>query len=105
MLNRNDCINYAQNFVDRVIAKGIEIKYAMLFGSYAKNTQDENSDVDILLVGEKFSGVGFIDNRLIASELIEFDEVQVKTYSTDDFMDSDPLIEEIKRTALNLRIN
>jgi predicted nucleotidyltransferase len=105
MFKRDECIKYAQEFVDSVVAKGIELKYAKLFGSYAKGAQDVDSDVDILLVADDFIGVGFIDNGLIADELIKFDEVQVKTYPIKDYEEGDPLVDEIDRTAIQLTIN
>ncbi|MBM2814036.1 MAG: nucleotidyltransferase protein [Ignavibacteria bacterium] len=105
MFSKNDCIKYAQEFVDKVIAKGINIKYAKLFGSYSKNTQTVDSDIDILLVSDEFKGVGFIDNVLIANELYEFEYIQVKTYSVNDYEEGDPFVEEINKSALQLRIN
>jgi predicted nucleotidyltransferase len=105
MFERNNCIEYAQNFVNKVIARGIDIKSAKLFGSYSKNTETADSDVDILLVSNEFTGVGFIDNLMIADELIEFDSVQVKTYSVQEFEEGDPLVEEINKTAIILNIN
>jgi predicted nucleotidyltransferase len=105
MFERNDCIKYAQDFVDKVIARGIDIKYAKLFGSYSKNKETPESDVDILLVADDFTGVGFIDNIKIASELIEFDLVQVKTYTIKDYEESDPFVDEINKTAIALHSN
>ena len=42
MFYRNDGIKYAQDSVDKVVAKGINIKYAKLFGSYSKNTHTKD---------------------------------------------------------------
>ena len=105
MFTQANCIDYAQEFVRKIISKGINIRFAKLFGSYSKECQSNSSDIDILLVSEEFSGMGFIDNYLIADELIEFDEIQVKTYNIKDYEDSDPLIEEINKTAIELIVN
>ncbi len=105
MFNRNDGIKYAQEFVDKVVAKGINIRYAKLFGSYSKNLQTPESDIDILLVADDFVGVGFIDNVLIAKELYEFDYVQVKTYPVKDYEEGDPLVDEINKSGIQLNIN
>jgi predicted nucleotidyltransferase len=105
MLDRNGGIKYAQEFVHRVVSKGIDIKYAKLFGSYSKNTQTPDSDIDIALVADAFIGVGFIDSSLIVDELYEFDIVQVKTYNSKDYEEGDPLIDEINRTGIVLDVN
>lgn len=103
MFNREDCIKYVKNFVDRIKSKGIDIKVAKIFGSYSKNMQNENSDIDVLLVSDVFVGAGFIDNGLIAQELYDYDLIQVKTYSVEDYNEGDdPLLEEINKTAIIL---
>lgn len=100
MLTREFSIKYAQNFVDRIRKKGINLKIVKLFGSYSKNSQKEDSDIDLLLVSDKFVGVGFIDFQLIADELIDFDLIQAKTYSTEDYEEGDPFLEEIEKTSI-----
>ncbi len=100
MLTREFSIKYAQNFVDRIRKKGINLKIVKLFGSYSKNSQKEDSDIDLLLVSDKFVGAGFIDFQLIADELIDFDLIQAKTYSTEDYEEGDPFLEEIEKTSI-----
>ena len=102
MSERFDYIKYSTEFLDKIKKKGIPIEDAVLFGSYAKNTYNDDSDIDILLVSDSFKGVGFIDNLLIADELIEYSMINVKTYSTEDYKENDPLIEEINKTGLSL---
>lgn len=102
---RNDYINYATQFVDSVAKKDIGLRYAKLFGSYAKNTANSESDIDILLVADKFVGAGFIDNSLIADELVKFDNIQVQTYCLKDYLESDPFINEINQYAINITVN
>lgn len=105
MFNKIESLEYAQEFVRKVIAKGINIKYAKLFGSYSKGSQTPDSDIDILLVANDFVGVGFIDNTLFADLLVEFDAVQVKTYSVEDYEEGDPLVDEINSTSIILNLN
>lgn len=102
MLTRENCITYAENFVHQLKRKGIDISTAKLFGSYSKGLQTEDSDIDLLLVSDRFVGVGFIDNLLIADELIDFDLIQARTYSLDDYSSGDPFIDEINRNCINI---
>ncbi|MBM2813353.1 MAG: nucleotidyltransferase protein [Ignavibacteria bacterium] len=105
MLTRKDSLIYAKDFVNRILSKGIHLKTAMLFGSYATGNQNENSDLDILLVADGFTGLGFIDIAPFARELTEFYYIQVKTYPTQLYENGDPFIEEINKTSINLLVN
>lgn len=100
MFTRQDCIDYASAFIEKVKSKGIDIKIAKIFGYYSKDSASEFSDIDLLLVSDVFKGVGFIDNHLIADELINFDKIQVRTYSYKDYKESDPFLQEIEKKAI-----
>lgn len=102
MLAEFDYIKYAQRFVDQIRANGIELKVAKIFGSFTKHTQTELSDLDVLLVSDSFVGCGFIDNKLIAEALVEFDLIQTKTYSLEDYLESDPFLDEINKNSIQL---
>jgi predicted nucleotidyltransferase len=100
-----DYIDYATKFVNNIAKKDIGLRYAKLFGSYAKNTANSDSDIDILLVADKFVGAGFIDNRLIAEKLVKYDIIQVQTYCPKDYLEGDPFIDEINKYAINIQVN
>jgi predicted nucleotidyltransferase len=102
MFTQADCIEYSQSFINKIKAKGINLKYAKLFGSFSKHTQNNDSDIDILLVADEFSGIGFLDNALIYQELYEFPMINIKTYTSEDYQKGDPLIVEINRTGIEL---
>lgn len=95
-------LDYARTFVDSIIKKGIDIKVAKVFGSYVKDQQHEYSDIDVLLVSDVFKGVGFIDYSLISKELVEFYNIHARTYSTQDYYDGDPFIDEINQNSVTL---
>ena len=43
-------------FVDELIVKDLarfEIKFALIFGSFARGAENESSDVDLLIVGDR----------------------------------------------------
>ena len=48
-----------------------KIKKLSLFGSYLKNTYNENSDIDLLVEFEEDSGYGLLDIARIERELSE----------------------------------
>jgi uncharacterized protein len=105
MVTQQDAIEISQRFLSELLAKGIDIKKAYLYGSYAKNQQREYSDIDIALVGDNFIGVGPEDIKLFIGTLIDFKMIHTKTYATEDFEDADPFLEEIIRTGYELKFN
>ena len=54
MSERFDYIKYSTEFLDKIKKKGIPIEDAVLLGSYPKNTYNDDSDSDILLVSFSF---------------------------------------------------
>ncbi|MEI8202125.1 MAG: nucleotidyltransferase domain-containing protein [Bacteroidota bacterium] len=51
---QQDAINIVQQYVSNLNNDGINIFKAYLFGSYARNQANENSDIDVLLVSDTF---------------------------------------------------
>lgn len=102
MLTRENCIAYATDFVRKIRNKGIDIKVAKIFGSYSRDNANELSDIDLLLVSDKFDGVGFIDFKLFSQELVDYDKIQVRTYSIKDYEEGDPFLVEIEKDAITI---
>jgi predicted nucleotidyltransferase len=105
MVTQHSALEIARKFSQEVKAEGIHLRKAFLFGSYAKNQQHEHSDIDIALVADEFIGVGFEDMKLFLPALRKYTAVQTKTYSSKDYEEGDPLIDEIKLTGVEIEIN
>jgi predicted nucleotidyltransferase len=102
MLTREDAITKARRFAKEITLLGISLDNVVLFGSYTKNNQREDSDIDIALVSSAFSGFGYEDRKLFSKINIrkEFLDIETKTYSTDYFLKGDPFVDEIKSTGI-----
>ncbi len=78
----------------------MHVRHAILFGSYARNEQNELSDIDLALFADEFQGVRFWDNRLIQDIKIQkpYFDIETHTYNTDEFERGDNgfIDEEIK---------
>lgn len=59
----NDVKKIATDYVNQVQKSGIPVINAYLFGSYAKNTANKFSDIDICIVSPKFVG-DYFNNSL-----------------------------------------
>lgn len=47
-------VKVVQNYLDYVKKQGVPVSYGVLFGSYAKNTAHELSDIDVLVVSPRY---------------------------------------------------
>ena len=79
----------------------IPIRKAIIFGSYAKGDAKEESDIDVALVSEVFSGDRFEDRRKIIPLRREIDNrIEPLPFRPEDFENDGILAEEIKKTGV-----
>jgi hypothetical protein len=104
MLTQNDVINTVRNYAKEINQAGVHLRKVILFGSFANGTQHEWSDIDVALVADNFTGVGFLDRQLFSGIGIKNSYIGIEplTYPTDYFQESDPFIEEIKKTGIEI---
>ena len=104
MLTQNAVIKKVRNYAKEINKSGVNLRKVILFGSYAKGTQHEWSDIDVALVADNFTGVCFLDKKLFPYIGIKepYIGIEPRTYSTDYFLESDPFIEEIKKTGIEI---
>ena len=105
MLTQNAAIKIVKDYAREIEAKGVHLSTVIMFGSFAKGTQHEWSDIDVALVADEFTGVGFIDKKLFPYIGIKkpYIRIEAKTYPTDYFRESDPFIEEIKKEGIIMK--
>ena len=104
MVNQQSAITTVESFIMDIKKLGLKIRKVILFGSYAKNKQQEYSDIDVAIVSDEFTGVGFEDIKLFVKSLKNYILIQPKTYNTNYFEQGDPFIEEIIRTGIEIKV-
>jgi len=104
MLTRDAAIKTVRNYAKEINKSGVNLRKVIMFGSFAKGTQHQWSDIDVALVADDFSGVGFLDRQRFSGIGIKklYTRIEPITYSTDYFAESDPFIEEIKNTGIEI---
>lgn len=105
MLNRDAAINTIKEFVIACKARNISFNKVILFGSFARNTANENSDIDVALVSDQFTGNPFTDWHTLSPVNIRFTDIEPHPYSTKYFSESDPFIDEIKKTGIEIPVH
>jgi predicted nucleotidyltransferase len=79
----------------------IPIRKAILFGSYAKGYAKEESDIDVALVSEAFSGDRFEDRQKIIPLRRKIDKwIEPHPFKPEDFENGGILVEEIRKTGV-----
>ncbi len=105
MLTQKAVISQLKKLASEMKLSGIHLTNVVLYGSYSRNKQTEWSDIDVAFVADEFIGIGFEDVKLFARTLVNRSEmnIQPRTYNTKDFTpDSDPFVEEILRTGIEI---
>ena len=98
-------LELAKQFVEEVKTKGLHLRRAILFGSYARNEQHEWSDIDIALVADEFQSFTLLDSQLFKDIRIKkpYLSIESHTFNTDYFEKGDAFIdEEIKPKGISL---
>lgn len=102
MYKRTDINNIISQFV-ALVSIEFPIKGLYLFGSYAKGNADENSDIDIAIISDKFEGRRFWDREKLGKYIIKSSfDLEVHPYKTEDFTEEDPFVQEIIRIGLKI---
>ncbi|MFA5522841.1 MAG: nucleotidyltransferase domain-containing protein [Tissierellales bacterium] len=103
------------SFTDREKIKEIAFKYAellkkemyikrvYLFGSYAKGTDTEDSDIDIIVVGDNFSDDLIEDTfKLMKIRRRVDNRIEPHPFKSSDFNLSNPFVREILNTSIRI---
>jgi uncharacterized protein len=92
----------AEYFIKSCIESGIPVLEAYLFGSWAKGSAMDFSDIDVAIVSDSF-GKNIIENtKQTALINYNFPDVEVHHFSRSEFKSGDPFINEIKRTGIKI---
>jgi predicted nucleotidyltransferase len=102
MLTQDAVIETVRNYAHEIETRGVRLRTVILYGSFAKGTQHEWSDIDVALVADEFSGFYPDDHKLFPYFGFKspYTRIEAQTYPTDYFLESDPFIEEIKKTGI-----
>ena len=107
MLTKRIAIERVKNFAGEIKQTGVHLRHVILFGSYAQNKQHKWSDVDVALVADEFTGIGFNDADFFAriNNKKNYIIIEPRTYPTSYFKKGDPFIDEIKRTGIEIKLD
>ena len=101
-MDKSDAIRIARSFAELIKAK-FDYKQVVLFGSYAKGTADEWSDIDLALVTDDFIGDSFDFRFMLAKLARSIDpDIEPHPYLISEFNESNPVAGEILKNGERL---
>lgn len=87
-----------KKYIAELNKSGIPVQKAVLFGSWARGKATEESDVDVALVSDKFTGDRFQDRRSIIPLRRKINtRIEPLPFTQKDFYTEGILVEEIAR--------
>jgi predicted nucleotidyltransferase len=94
-------IALVQRYLQELRAHGIRVKRAFLFGSHARREARAESDIDLAVVSEAFTGDRFADRRRIVPLRRAIDSrIEPFPFDPGTFSRGGILVDEIKRTGV-----
>jgi uncharacterized protein len=69
---RDEIVNQISRLAGELRRHNIRVNKAVLFGSHAKGTARDDSDIDVAIVSDDFEGVRFLDRQKINPYLIHY---------------------------------
>jgi len=106
MVDKKDLIiKKIKKYLEVLQSNDYSIKKTYLYGSYAKGNYHKDSDIDILIISDNFTGNRFKDSLKILKFCRAIDtRIEPMPYRPEDFNDSDPLVIEVKATGKEIKI-
>ena len=81
----------------------IQISKAYVFGSYARKQYNEWSDIDLVLVSDKFEGIMFNDRCKVNPFVVKVDtRIEAHPFNPKDFTEDNPFVKEVIRTGIQI---
>ncbi len=101
----DSAIKLIRRYIKELKKNNIPIQKAFIFGSYAKGSPNEESDIDIALVSTAFTGDRFEDRRKIVPFRRKIDSrIEPMPFRPEDFQKGGVLIDEIKKTGKEINV-
>lgn len=104
MLTKRVAISRVKKFLTECSELPLDIERAILFGSTAKGTANENSDIDLALFSKNFGENIFKNLDLIGKVNIRYPEIDVHTFPAQSKKRNGILLDQILKTGVEVSL-
>jgi len=95
-MDKNDALRISINYLNKLKESKIFFSEAWLFGSYARGSQHENSDIDIAIVlDENVSHTFDTEIQLMTIRKGEETMIEPHAFSKEEFKNNIPIVRQI----------
>lgn len=101
-VNRQAAIKIAKQYLRLCNELNLQIKKAFLFGSVVRGSAHAYSDIDLLLVSDRF-GANTLDNwKMLAPVTAKLFSVEPHPYPSKSFLNGDPFLAEVIKYGIEI---
>ena len=101
-VNRNKVEDIVKEYAE-LVKNELNISSIYLYGSYAKGTYSDDSDIDIAIIGEDFIGDPVEDTLKLMKIRRKVDiRIEPHPFRSSDFDISNPFVQEILSTGIKI---
>ena len=101
----DDVRTVVERYLIELEKNNIRVLQAFVFGSYARGTADEDSDIDLAIISKDFAGTRFLDRRRIVPLRRRIDErIEPMPFLPENFADGDPLALQIRAEGIEVEL-
>lgn len=97
-------LKIARKYIEIVRESGIPVTKAYLYGSYAKKTENKNSDIDVCVISPSFGKDYLNENVKLRILTLKVDsKIEPVAFNPEDINDKfDSLASEIQKTGITI---
>jgi uncharacterized protein len=101
-MDKGEALKIANKYIDSLSNKYV-ILQAFMFGSFAKGTNHDDSDIDIAIVVKDVSDI--IETQIDMMKLRRKVDLRIEPhpFMADDFNNDDPVVNEILKSGIQIR--
>ena len=104
VIETSSIIEVIKRYIKELEKNNIPIQEAILFGSYVRGTQRQESDIDLALISDSFSGDWFDDRRKIVPLRRKIDNrIEPMPFRPEDFYNGGSFAVEIRKTGNKIK--
>ena len=102
-MDQSKASEIASQYFDFVKKNEVNVKKGYIFGSFAKGTANEDSDIDLAIVFDELDDTFDMQVKLMKVRRKFDSRIEPHPFRESDFQDSNPLAYEIMKTGVELR--
>ena len=103
-MDKGEALKIANQYIDTISNKYV-ILQAFMFGSFAKGTNHDDSDIDIAIVVKNVSDI--IDTQIDMMKLRRKVDLRIEPhpFMANDFNNENPVVNEILKSGIQIKNN